>query len=186
MNSQGVVGGVLLVTPNAVMFDPNVSDPLVIEHGPESYGVIAPMEFIVNAAIYYDIAHMRVGHTETGQPDKKPEIYYMKKPETTTKKSSSDPQQTSGTTDAAAQQESARKSSTSPGKDENFPELAVDDSSSVCSCAEREGDAFPKAFDKDLITPTNSTVRVVFVKFYFWGRFRCLWYIADGKVLLER
>jgi len=54
------VGGVLLVTPNAVMFDPNVSDPLVIEHGPESYGVIAPMEFVVNAAIYYDIAHMRV------------------------------------------------------------------------------------------------------------------------------
>lgn len=59
---QGVVGGVLLVTPNAVMFDPNVSDPLVIEHGPESYGVIAPMEFVVNAAIYYDIAHMRVEH----------------------------------------------------------------------------------------------------------------------------
>lgn len=54
------MAGVLLVTPNAVMFDPNVSDPLVIEHGPESYGVIAPMEFVVNAAIYYDIAHMRV------------------------------------------------------------------------------------------------------------------------------
>lgn len=51
-DGQGVVGGVLLVTPNAVMFDPNVSDPLVIEHGPESYGVIAPMEFIVNAAIF--------------------------------------------------------------------------------------------------------------------------------------
>lgn len=58
---QGVVGGVLLVTSNAVMFDPNVSDPLVIEHGPESYGVIAPMEFVVNVAIYHDIAHMRVG-----------------------------------------------------------------------------------------------------------------------------
>lgn len=56
---QGVVSGVLLVTPNAVMFDPNVSDTLVLEHGPESYGVIAPMEFVVNAAIYYDIAHMR-------------------------------------------------------------------------------------------------------------------------------
>jgi len=43
------------------MFDPNVSDTLVIERGPESYGVFAPMEFVVNAAIYYDIAHMRVG-----------------------------------------------------------------------------------------------------------------------------
>lgn len=58
---QGVVSGVLLVTSNAVMFDPNVSDPLVIEHGPESYGVIAPMEYVVNVAIYHDIAHMRVG-----------------------------------------------------------------------------------------------------------------------------
>lgn len=50
------------------MFDPNVSDSLVIEHGPESYGVIAPMEFVVNAAIYYDIAHMRVAgpHQSTG------------------------------------------------------------------------------------------------------------------------
>lgn len=57
--SQGVVSGVLLVTPNAVMFDPNVSDTLVMEHGPESYGVIAPMEYVVNAAIFYDIAHMR-------------------------------------------------------------------------------------------------------------------------------
>lgn len=46
------------------MFDPNVSDQLVIEHGPESYGVIAPMEFVVNAAIYYDIAHMRVGNSD--------------------------------------------------------------------------------------------------------------------------
>lgn len=64
-DGQGVVGGVLLVTPNAVMFDPNVSDPLVIEHGPESYGVIAPMELVVNAAIFHDIAHMRVGGGET-------------------------------------------------------------------------------------------------------------------------
>lgn len=76
-DGQGVVGGVLLVTPNAVMFDPNVSDPLVIEHGPESYGVIAPMEFVVNAAIYNDIAHMRVGHIETSTGEK-PEIYYPK------------------------------------------------------------------------------------------------------------
>lgn len=76
-DGQGVVGGVLLVTPNAVMFDPNVSDPLVIEHGPEAYGVIAPMEFVVNAAIYNDIAHMRVGHIETNT-GVKPEIYYPK------------------------------------------------------------------------------------------------------------
>ncbi|XP_011702797.1 PREDICTED: nuclear receptor coactivator 7 isoform X3 [Wasmannia auropunctata] len=130
-DGQGVVGGVLLVTPNAVMFDPNVSDPLVIEHGAESYGVIAPMEFVVNAAIYYDIAHMRVSHAECGHLDKKPEIYYMKKPQVDNRKCQS------------------------PGKDENFPELAGDDSESVCSCAERDGDAFPKAFERELVTPTN-------------------------------
>ncbi|XP_034939903.1 nuclear receptor coactivator 7 isoform X4 [Chelonus insularis] len=131
-DGQGVVGGVLLVTPNAVMFDPNVSDPLVIEHGAESYGVIAPMEFVVNAAIYYDIAHMRVSHTSARTTDKKPEIYYMKN----------------------SSRSDGRKS-LSPGKDENFSELAADDNESVCSCAEREGDAFPKAFERDLVTPTN-------------------------------
>lgn len=76
-DGQGVISGVLLVTPNAVMFDPNVSDPLVIEHGPEAYGVIAPMEFVVNAAIYTDIAHMRVGHVENNAVVKA-EIYYPK------------------------------------------------------------------------------------------------------------
>lgn len=76
-DGQGVVSGVLLVTPNAVMFDPNVSDPLVIEHGPEAYGVIAPMEFVVNAAIYNDIAHMRVGHA-SNHTTEKPEVYYPK------------------------------------------------------------------------------------------------------------
>jgi len=72
---------VILVTPNAVMFDPNVSDPLVIEHGPESYGVIAPMEFVVNAAIYHDIAHMRVGQSGGNHSGPQPEIYHTKPPE---------------------------------------------------------------------------------------------------------
>lgn len=44
-------------------------------------------------------------------------------------------------------------------KDETFPELGAggDDAESVCSCAERDrdGDAFPKAFERDLVTPTN-------------------------------
>lgn len=30
-----------------------------------------------------------------------------------------------------------------------------DDQESVCSSNEREGDAFPKAFERDLVTPTN-------------------------------
>lgn len=46
-------------------------------------------------------------------------------------------------------------------QDETFPELGMgsvegcDDQESVCSSNEREGDAFPKAFDRDLVTPTN-------------------------------
>uniref|UniRef100_A0A0A1WPL9 Oxidation resistance protein 1 n=1 Tax=Zeugodacus cucurbitae TaxID=28588 RepID=A0A0A1WPL9_ZEUCU len=75
-DGQGVVGGVLLVTPNAVMFDPNVSDPLVIEHGPESYGVIAPMDLVVNAAIFHDIAHMRVSGGVNTEQNENAEIYY--------------------------------------------------------------------------------------------------------------
>ena len=144
-----MVGGVLLVTPNAVMFDPNVSDPLVIEHGPESYGVIAPMEFVVNTAIYHDIAHMRVRHmpdaARTDQP--KPVIYHP---------ASSSAEDKDAIGGGAAE--------CSPLKDECFPELAHHTSSSnspeasLCSCEPgatvREGDAFPKAFERDLVTPT--------------------------------
>lgn len=138
-DGQGVVGGVLLVTPNAVMFDPNVSDPLVIEHGPESYGVIAPMEFIVNAAIFNDIAHMRVGTGEyTSNTNEKPEVYHPKT--------------------------CNRFESHSPGKDsllvkdETFPELGAGssvDQESNCSTERDDGDAFPKAFDRDLVTPVE-------------------------------
>lgn len=138
-DGQGVVGGVLLVTPNAVMFDPNVSDPLVIEHGPESYGVIAPMEFIVNAAIFNDIAHMRVGTGEyTSNTNEKPEVYHPKT--------------------------CNRCETLSPGKDsllvkdETFPELGAGssvDQESNCSTERDDGDAFPKAFDRDLVTPVE-------------------------------
>jgi hypothetical protein len=55
-----VVSGTLLVTPNAVMFDPNVSDPLVLDQGAETYGVILPLEVIVHSGIFSDIAHMKV------------------------------------------------------------------------------------------------------------------------------
>ena len=57
---QGVVKGTLLVTPNAVMFDPDVLDPLVVEHGSEKYGMIAPMDMIISAAMYHDIAVMKL------------------------------------------------------------------------------------------------------------------------------
>ncbi|XP_023932512.1 oxidation resistance protein 1 [Lingula anatina] len=59
-DGQGVVKGVLLVTPNAVMFDPDVSDPLVQENSPEMYGMIAPMDMIISAAMYHDISIMKL------------------------------------------------------------------------------------------------------------------------------
>jgi LysM repeat protein len=175
-DGQGVVGGVLLVTPNAVMFDPNVSDPLVIEHGPESYGVIAPMEFVVNAAIYYDIAHMRVAgpYQSTGSENEnvtKPAIYHLSpilKSETM-----EDGEHKSPTMLTTMQTDSLDSATLdlqiSPGgrtdsllaKDETFPELRSstedeEEDGSICSCnAQRnDGAAFPKAFDRDLVTPS--------------------------------
>lgn len=57
-NGRGVVSGTLLVTPNAIMFDPYVMDRLVIEHSPEEYGMMAPMECIMSATLYHDISRM--------------------------------------------------------------------------------------------------------------------------------
>lgn len=37
----------------------------------------------------------------------------------------------------------------------SFIVTGTDDAESICSCTEREGDAFPKAFERDLVTPTN-------------------------------
>lgn len=59
-DGQGVVMGTLLVTPNNVMFVPNVSDALVMEHGSECYEVTAPMDMVVAAALYNDITHMHL------------------------------------------------------------------------------------------------------------------------------
>lgn len=40
------------------MFDPNVSDPLVVERGVDGFGVVAKMDSVVAAAIYRDIEAM--------------------------------------------------------------------------------------------------------------------------------
>uniref|UniRef100_A0A8D0GDH6 Nuclear receptor coactivator 7 n=1 Tax=Sphenodon punctatus TaxID=8508 RepID=A0A8D0GDH6_SPHPU len=59
-DGKGVVGGVMIVTPNTIMFDPHKSDPLVIENGCEEYGLICPMEEVVSIALYNDISHMKI------------------------------------------------------------------------------------------------------------------------------
>ncbi|XP_032399068.1 nuclear receptor coactivator 7 isoform X2 [Etheostoma spectabile] len=59
-DGMGVVGGVLIVTPNNIMFDPHKSDPLVIELGCEEYGLICPMEEVVSVALYDDVSRMKL------------------------------------------------------------------------------------------------------------------------------
>ncbi|KAM4865990.1 nuclear receptor coactivator 7 isoform 2-T6 [Thomomys bottae] len=59
-DGKGVVGGVMIVTPNNIMFDPHKSDPLVIENGCEEYGLICPMEEVVSISLYNDISHMKI------------------------------------------------------------------------------------------------------------------------------
>ncbi|XP_028809103.1 nuclear receptor coactivator 7 isoform X1 [Denticeps clupeoides] len=59
-DGMGVVGGVMIVTPNNIMFDPHKSDPLVIENGCEEYGLICPMEEVVSVALYDDVSRMKL------------------------------------------------------------------------------------------------------------------------------
>ncbi|XP_037083133.1 oxidation resistance protein 1-like isoform X2 [Pollicipes pollicipes] len=77
-DGQGVVTGTLLVTPNCLMFDPNVSDPLVLEHGADRYCVMVPMDYIVSAALFTDIAHMKVKDRGNIPPPDlpPPEVYH--------------------------------------------------------------------------------------------------------------
>ncbi|UJR14093.1 hypothetical protein I4U23_001089 [Adineta vaga] len=49
------VAGTLLVTPNAVMFDPDVLDPLAKEHGIDKYGLIIQMDLLAGIALYEDM-----------------------------------------------------------------------------------------------------------------------------------
>uniref|UniRef100_A0AAY4E7Q2 Oxidation resistance protein 1 n=1 Tax=Denticeps clupeoides TaxID=299321 RepID=A0AAY4E7Q2_9TELE len=50
-DGKGVVSGVLLVTPNNIMFDPHKGDPLVHERGCEEYGIMCPLEELVSASM---------------------------------------------------------------------------------------------------------------------------------------
>ncbi|XP_030239007.1 oxidation resistance protein 1 isoform X14 [Drosophila navojoa] len=152
-DGQGVVGGVLLVTRNAVMFDPNVSDPLVIEHGPESYGVIAPMDLVVNAAIFHDIAHMRVAGgagpsaAASGSETEKPEIYYPK------------PVLVEEDSKELSEQQTDLEANKQRLEAEIGSLEITDDQESLCSSTGRDGDAFPKAFERERVEDTSTDAK---------------------------
>uniref|UniRef100_A0A667ZQ10 Oxidation resistance protein 1 n=1 Tax=Myripristis murdjan TaxID=586833 RepID=A0A667ZQ10_9TELE len=59
-DGKGAVSGVLLVTPNNIMFDPHRMDPLVLAHGCEEYGIMCPLEEVQSAAIYKEITDPKI------------------------------------------------------------------------------------------------------------------------------
>ncbi|CAI2353561.1 unnamed protein product [Caenorhabditis sp. 36 PRJEB53466] len=82
--SDGTVSGTLLVTPNCLMFDPDVSHPLVKEKGPDLYGMVANMDEIVSVSVYKEIGGL-TGDTA----EKKRDIFdpdHLRTPEESPKK----------------------------------------------------------------------------------------------------
>ncbi|XP_046878370.1 nuclear receptor coactivator 7 isoform X2 [Hypomesus transpacificus] len=67
-DGMGVVGGVMIVTPNNIMFDPHKSDPLVMEHGCEEYGLICPMQEVLSVALYDDVSRMKLKDSLPSDP----------------------------------------------------------------------------------------------------------------------
>ncbi|KAI6237601.1 hypothetical protein M3Y95_00282500 [Aphelenchoides besseyi] len=67
--SDGTVTGTLLVTPNCLMFDPEISHPLVKENGTDLYGMVANMEDVVSVSVYKHIEDL------TGEESKTDGIY---------------------------------------------------------------------------------------------------------------
>ncbi|XP_045143128.1 oxidation resistance protein 1 isoform X2 [Echinops telfairi] len=59
-SGKGTVSGVLLVTPNNIMFDPHKTDPLVQENGCEEYGIMCPMEEVMSAGMYKEILDSKI------------------------------------------------------------------------------------------------------------------------------
>uniref|UniRef100_A0A3B3YXG5 TLDc domain-containing protein n=1 Tax=Poecilia mexicana TaxID=48701 RepID=A0A3B3YXG5_9TELE len=59
-DGMGAVSGVLLVTPNNIMFDPHRMDPLVQAHGCEEYGIMCPLEEVQSAAVCKEITDPKI------------------------------------------------------------------------------------------------------------------------------
>ncbi|XP_074057138.1 oxidation resistance protein 1 isoform X3 [Macrotis lagotis] len=80
-SGKGTVSGVLLVTPNNIMFDPHKTDPLVQENGCEEYGIMCPMEEVMSAAMYKEILDSKIKEslpTEVDQLSVRDLCYFKK------------------------------------------------------------------------------------------------------------
>ncbi|CAG9536116.1 unnamed protein product [Cercopithifilaria johnstoni] len=74
---NGTVAGTLLVTPNALMFDPDVAHPLVLENGQDLYIMMARMEEVMSVTMFKsvgsDAREDREVHNLTDQDSSVPE-----------------------------------------------------------------------------------------------------------------
>jgi hypothetical protein len=69
--SDGTVTGTLLITPNCVMFDPDLTHPLVKENGPDLYGMVANMDDIVSVSVFkHDHSLVDKRESETSESKK--------------------------------------------------------------------------------------------------------------------
>uniref|UniRef100_A0A3B3UBA8 Oxidation resistance protein 1 n=1 Tax=Poecilia latipinna TaxID=48699 RepID=A0A3B3UBA8_9TELE len=66
-DGMGAVSGVLLVTPNNIMFDPHRMDPLVQAHGCEEYGIMCPLEEVQSAAVCKEITDPKIREASCDQ-----------------------------------------------------------------------------------------------------------------------
>lgn len=55
---QGVVSGILLVTPAKIFFDPCKTHPLVKEHGCEEYLLSCSVDNLMSVSFFSDISHV--------------------------------------------------------------------------------------------------------------------------------
>eukprot|EP00079_Xenopus_tropicalis_P026009 XP_012819677.1 PREDICTED: oxidation resistance protein 1 isoform X2 [Xenopus tropicalis] len=81
-DGKGTVNGVLLVTPNNIMFDPHKNDLLVQEKGCEEYGIMCPMEEVTSAAMYKEIVNSKLKDSvsvDVGQLSCMREFCHLKK-----------------------------------------------------------------------------------------------------------
>ncbi|XP_061110184.1 oxidation resistance protein 1-like isoform X2 [Conger conger] len=69
-DGKGAVSGVLLVTPNNIMFDPHRADPLVQARGCEEYGIMCPLEEVTSAAMFKEVTDSKI--RESVPPDLEP------------------------------------------------------------------------------------------------------------------
>ncbi|XP_063055021.1 oxidation resistance protein 1a isoform X2 [Engraulis encrasicolus] len=135
-DGKGVVGGVLLVTPNNIMFDPLRTDPLVVERGCEEYGIMCPLDEVQSAAVYREIIDRKI--SESVPPEVEAQwLAVHHPPELRLREGGYDSASTAPrSTEGSFSEDVFTESELSPIREElqSSEELRLDDKSSGASC----------------------------------------------------